>query len=139
MRETTIRRPVVPVIGVWTIGLCGLSFFVFNAVSHQAWALLYLAAWTLIIPVMFLVDYLSWKVIFTKTSVRPCTVFSKRSYSYSEIKKVREFFRSVDNQYKIIIQFTDGRKVAMLSSYKNYMNARTELLRHTSISFLESR
>ena len=132
MHIVIVRRSITPVIGVWILGLCGFAFFAYNAFMHQAWALFYLAVWVLCIPIVFLIDYIIWKISFTKKSIQFRRLFSKHSYSYSEIEGVEEYFRSVDNQYKLIIRFADGKRISMLSGYKNYLNARKELLRHTS-------
>jgi hypothetical protein len=133
MKNITVKRSIKPVIGVGVLGLCGCSYFLYNAFSHQAWALLYLAGWVLCIPVVFLIDYIGWEVSFTKKNIQFRRLFLKHSYSYSEIKDVREYYRSADNQYRLAILFADGRRVSMLSGYKNYMIARRELLRHMSI------
>ena len=133
MKNITVKRSIKPVIGVEVLGLCGCSYFLYNAFSHQAWALLYLAGWVLCIPVVFLIDYIRWEVSFTKKNIQFRRLFLKHSYSYSEIKDVREYYRSADNQYRLTILFADGRRVSMLSGYKNYMIARRELLRHMSI------
>lgn len=133
MKNITVKRSIKPVIGVGVLGLCGCSYFLYNAFSHQAWALLYLAGWVLCIPVVFLIDYIGWEVSFTKKNIQYRRLFSKHSYSYSEIKDAKEYFRSADNQYRLTILFVDGRRVSMLSGYKNYLNARRELLRHISI------
>ncbi len=132
MNVVTIRRPIVPVLGVWILGLCGFFYFFYNAFSHRTWTLLFLAVWALSIPVVFLIDYLVWEVSFTKNNIQFRRLLSKHCYSYSEIKDVKEYFRSVDSQYKLIIRFADGRSISILSGYNNYMNARKELLRHTS-------
>ena len=129
MHIVIVRRSITPVIGVWILGLC---VFAYNAFMHQAWTLFYLAVWVLSIPIVFLIDYLIWKISFTKKSIQFRRLFSKHSYSYSEIEGVEEYFRSVDNQYKLIIRFADGNRISMLSGYNNYLNAREELLRHTS-------
>lgn len=133
MNKITVKRSIIPVIGVWVLGLCGCSYFIYNAFSHQAWALLYLAGWVLCFPGVFLIDYIRWEVSFTKKNIQFRRLFLKHSYLYSEIKDVREYYRSADNQYRLTILFADGRRVSMLSGYKNYMIARRELLRHMSI------
>lgn len=132
MKIITVKRSIIPVIGVGVLGLGACLYFLYNAFSHQTWVLLYLAGWVLCIPVVFLIDYIGWEVSFTKKNIQYRRLFFKHSYSYSEIKDVREYYRSVDNQYRLTILFVDRRRVSILSGYKNYLNARRELLRHTS-------
>lgn len=139
--QARVRRDSRPVFGIGCISAAGiLCLFILMRNHDGEWgnAFVMLAAWMIIPFALALLDYLTYKVDFTKTEIRYRSIFAKRRYSYSDIMKVSEYTSSKMARLDIHLRSREEKILSINKNCKGFSDARAELLRHTTIRPQES-
>ena len=139
--QVRVRRDSRLVIGIGCISTAGVLCLLILMRNHDGeWgkAFIMLAAWMLLPFALALLDYLTYKVDFTKTEIRYRSIFAKHSYPYSDIMKVSEYTSSKMARLDIYLRSRKEKTLSISKNCKGFSDARAELLRHTSIRPQES-
>lgn len=127
-----MRKNPIPVAGIWFLYLCGFGIYLAlfdGMLIFSELAILPVS----IIAIVFLVDYMSWRVVLDNSSIIFRSFFKKCKYNYSEINTAVEQYFFSDHQVFLVISFLDGNKIRLKSKYLNFREARKMLLKHISI------
>ncbi len=87
-----------------------------------------------VFPIIILCVILSWSVALDEKGLTVKRLFIKRKYPYSQLKEalIRNYSGEIVRE-SLELRFANGRRVRILSSSRNYISFKNELMHHKTI------